>query len=514
VVGGLVIAALLGGVWGVAALIGTQTNDPLGGYLIYTESLTTNAPYRLDRATREQFLELANQHKSVQLIRIDQTGQPDSRELVFDLTPRFSNDGDEPGRRTGQVINSQMGNEAEEARAESLAAIESEMNRASDSNDPNALAHRALYKGLATLTNVRHDLPVWIYSLGIDTADPVNFSALNWEVEAISGLAEGLQDTGQSPRLSASRTPIMVVFGKVAGEQEPLRCAEHTFRERLARVVLGDAGKTTPCREEQGVASVGGNPEGEQEPKAWDRTVTGLAFSYSDDAEASGESSDGSLGARPQGIPIELSPWYSLPCPAGYERDASTGVCYASLECAEGEELDGEGRCSPISPEPVSEECAENEVPALIDGACIPIPGFRDIDAKFNPWRPEDGPVEQYDPVPQDIEELDRELRPYLNFGEIAQVTMKIHGWASADLRRPASAEVPCPGEGSEMTTYEANVVSEKRAAFVVEHIRDNPPAGLSGIDSEGHGTCGTPLAINDARNQIARIEFRAIGKE
>ncbi|MDR1426925.1 MAG: hypothetical protein LBJ08_04105, partial [Bifidobacteriaceae bacterium] len=82
-------ALLAVGTWAVMGTLGTDSeSNTLGAYLIYTESLATNAPYALDTATVEAFRELGAKGKRVQLIRITHEGRVESgSEGLIDLTP-------------------------------------------------------------------------------------------------------------------------------------------------------------------------------------------------------------------------------------------------------------------------------------------------------------------------------------------------------------------------------------------------------------------------------------------
>jgi outer membrane protein OmpA-like peptidoglycan-associated protein len=125
---------------------------------------------------------------------------------------------------------------ADEAIARSIGKIQVALNESSST-----YAGQTLFNGLSTI-QLDTSKPVFIYSSGLDTKDPVDFRKLAFDVSPKT-LADDLRSAGELPSLA--HATVTFVIAPSSGPQQALRRPQLDYREAVWKTVLRAAGAAT-----------------------------------------------------------------------------------------------------------------------------------------------------------------------------------------------------------------------------------------------------------------------------
>jgi outer membrane protein OmpA-like peptidoglycan-associated protein len=122
---------------------------------------------------------------------------------------------------------------ADEAIARTIGKIQAILNESSSN-----VAGQTLFNGLSRI-QVDTSKPVFIYSSGLDTTNPVDFRKLAFDVSPKT-LANDLRAAGELPSLA--RATVTFVITPSSGQQQGLRRPQMVYREAVWSALLGAAG--------------------------------------------------------------------------------------------------------------------------------------------------------------------------------------------------------------------------------------------------------------------------------
>ncbi|MFG1818398.1 OmpA family protein [Kribbella sp. NPDC049174] len=204
-----------------------ETPEPvLGGTIVYTAPTANQAAIRIGGSAREMLERAGAGHQVVRVVRIEGNGAVSTS--TVDMTPRID------GKPDGEPLKV-----AERAAAEIdrlIATMQSQLNQKSS-----AVGGEALFAGLSR-ARIDVSRPVFIFSSGLDTTDPVDFRKLAFDV-APSTLAGELRAAGELPALQGA----MITFAVLgeSGRQPVLRRPQVVYRETLWTTLLRASGAPT-----------------------------------------------------------------------------------------------------------------------------------------------------------------------------------------------------------------------------------------------------------------------------
>ncbi|MEV5966182.1 OmpA family protein [Kribbella sp. NPDC051952] len=220
---GLLVAVLSASaaVW---ATRGHRAAGPaLGATIVYTAPTANQGAVRIDGSARAMIEQAGMAHQAVRLVRVDGNGAVSSSSV--DLTPRVD------GKPDGEPLKVQE--RAAEEIARSITKLEDQLNEKSST-----VGGQALFAGLSR-ARIDTSRPVFIFSSGLDTTDPIDFRKLGFDV-APATLIQDLKTAGELPALrSAAITFVMLAE---SGPQPALRQPQSVYRETLWSGLLHAAG--------------------------------------------------------------------------------------------------------------------------------------------------------------------------------------------------------------------------------------------------------------------------------
>ncbi|MGW6280010.1 OmpA family protein [Kribbella sp. NPDC055071] len=202
------------------------TGPALGGTIIYTAPTANQAAIRIAGAARSMIEQAGLAHQAVRLVRVEGNGAVSSTTL--DLTPRVD------GKPDGEPLKVQE--RAVEEIARSITKLEDQLNEKSST-----VAGQALFAGLSR-ARVDTSRPVFVFSSGLDTTDPIDFRKLAFDV-APASLVQDLKAAGELPALRGAAITFVVLAE--SGPQAALRRPQSAYREALWSGLLKAAGATT-----------------------------------------------------------------------------------------------------------------------------------------------------------------------------------------------------------------------------------------------------------------------------
>ncbi|TCC56521.1 OmpA family protein [Kribbella pittospori] len=199
---------------------------PLGGTIVFSAPTANQGAVRIDGVARGMVEQAGAAHQGVRLVRVEGDGAISSR--VVDMTPRLD------GKPDGEPL--KVRERAAEEIARSVSRLEVELNEKSS-----LVGGEALFAGLSRV-RIDTSRPVIVFSAGLDTADPVDFRKLAFDV-APAGLIKDLKAAGELPALTGA-VITFVVLAQV-GRQEALRRPQVVYRESVWSGLLRAAGAST-----------------------------------------------------------------------------------------------------------------------------------------------------------------------------------------------------------------------------------------------------------------------------
>lgn len=223
---GLLVAAMgaSAAVW--AAHEQDSSGPALGGTIVYTAPTANQGAIRIDGAARTMIEQAGLAHQAVRLVRVDGNGTVSSSSV--DLTPRVD------GKPDGEPLKVQ--DRAAEEIARTITKLEDQLNEKSST-----VAGQALFAGLSR-ARIDTSRPVFIFSSGLDTTDPVDFRKLAFDV-APASLVQDLKTAGELPALRGAAITFVVLAE--SGPQPALRRPQSVYRETLWSGLLRAAGAPT-----------------------------------------------------------------------------------------------------------------------------------------------------------------------------------------------------------------------------------------------------------------------------
>lgn len=227
---GVVLAAVLAVLVAAAAIWSVKRrSEPepgLGGTIVFTAPTANQGAVEIGGPLREMLQVAGLAHQSVKLIRVDGDGAVTSSPI--DMTPRLDNKPDGEPLKVRQ--------RADEAIARSVEKIQATLNESSSK-----YAGQALFNGLSRI-QVDTSKPVFIYSSGLDTTNPVDFRKLAFDVSPKT-LVEDLRSAGEFPALA--RAAVTFVVTPSSGKQQALRRPQMVYREAVWTALLRAAGSAS-----------------------------------------------------------------------------------------------------------------------------------------------------------------------------------------------------------------------------------------------------------------------------
>ncbi|MFI7068252.1 OmpA family protein [Kribbella sp. NPDC050124] len=220
---GLVVAALSAS---AAVSVARQRHGSapvLGGTIVYTAPTANQGAIRIDGAARTMVEQAGLAHQSVRLVRIEGNGAVGYN--TADMTPRLD------GEPDGEPL--KVPERAAEEIARSISKLEGQLNEKSS-----VFAGQALFAGLSK-ARIDTSRPVFVFSSGLDTTDPVDFRKLAFDV-APAGLIQDLKAAGELPALRGAVITFVVLAE--SGRQPVLRRPQSVYRETLWGGLLRAAG--------------------------------------------------------------------------------------------------------------------------------------------------------------------------------------------------------------------------------------------------------------------------------
>ncbi|WP_185447893.1 OmpA family protein [Kribbella qitaiheensis] len=217
----LALAAASAAVWLVKHRL--QPESGLGGTVFYTAQTANEGGVEIG-GSLEVMLKVAGlAHQSVKLVRIDGDGAVTSS--LVDMTPRLDDKADGEPLKVRQ--------RADDAIERTIGRIQATLNGSSSK-----YAGQTLFNGLSRI-QVDTSKPVFIYSSGLDTSNPVDFRKLAFDVSP-KMLADDLRSAGELP--SMPRAAVTFVITPSSGQQQALRRPQMVYREAVWDTLLRAAG--------------------------------------------------------------------------------------------------------------------------------------------------------------------------------------------------------------------------------------------------------------------------------
>ena len=225
----VVVAGLAGGGFRAVARdlghTGPAPDPPVSvaDQFVYTARTANDAAITLPGAVRNDLLQDGLAHQSIELIRVDYTG--DVSPSYIDMTPRTGNSSTDPPLK---VAAGRAGH-----RREDLRHPDGRQLRGGHRRRPGPVRR----PGRITFTGA----PVTIISSGLDLANPDNFRLLNWSVPP----AEVVADVKKAGALPALHGPVTFVLVPTAGPQPQLGQAQKDYIKAIWTALLTAAGATS-----------------------------------------------------------------------------------------------------------------------------------------------------------------------------------------------------------------------------------------------------------------------------
>jgi outer membrane protein OmpA-like peptidoglycan-associated protein len=225
-----VIGLLLAVVSASAALWESRRQEPagpvLGGTIVYTAPTANQAAIRIAGSAREMLERAGAQRQVVRVVRIDGKGAVSTS--TADMTPRVD------GKPDGEPL--KVPERAAKEIDRLIGTLEGQLNEKSS-----VVGGEALFAGLSR-ARIDVSRPVFIFSSGLDTTDPVDFRKLAFDV-APATLAGELRAAGELPALQGAEITF-AMLGE-SGRQPILRRPQVVYREAVWTTLLRAAGAPT-----------------------------------------------------------------------------------------------------------------------------------------------------------------------------------------------------------------------------------------------------------------------------
>ena len=227
---GVAIGLLLAVVSASAALWESRRDAPagpvLGGTIVYTAPTANQAAIRIAGSAREMLEQAGAQHQVVRVVRIDGNGAVSTS--ATDMTPRVD------GKPDGEPL--KVAERAAKEIDRLIGTLERQLNEKSS-----IVGGEALFAGLSR-ARIDVSRPVFVFSSGLDTTDPVDFRKLAFDVSPAT-LAAELRKAGELPALQGAAITF-VMLGE-SGRQPVLRRPQIVYREAVWTALLRTAGAPT-----------------------------------------------------------------------------------------------------------------------------------------------------------------------------------------------------------------------------------------------------------------------------
>ena len=227
---GVVIGLLLAALAASAAVWASrrqETTEPvLGGTLVFTAPTANQAAIRIGASARDMLERAGAEHQAVRVVRIDGNGAVSTS--TVDMTPRVD------GKPDGKPLKVEERAKTEIDRL--IGKLEGQLNEKSS-----VIGGEALFAGLSR-ARIDVSRPVFIFSSGLDTSDPVDFRKLAFDVAPATVVTE-LRAAGELPAVQGA-VITFAVLGET-GRQPVLRRPQLVYREILWTTLLRAAGAST-----------------------------------------------------------------------------------------------------------------------------------------------------------------------------------------------------------------------------------------------------------------------------
>jgi len=207
---------------GVLAPKVVSTSSTVVAAIIYQTSDDETTAYSMPAEVKHDLAQYAADGDSVLVVRID--GDCKVTTNTVDLTPRTS---------SGEVLN--VPSKIDAAIAQKIADLET------DTNTPTpGTTSRCIYVGLLS-ARIPHNIPVYLFTNGIDLTAPVDFRDLAWQTTP-EQLIKVVNDAKVVPDLKG--TDVELVLAAPTGDQG-MRATETEYLHTIWSALLTNAGATS-----------------------------------------------------------------------------------------------------------------------------------------------------------------------------------------------------------------------------------------------------------------------------